>query len=62
MHESVTFNIPVEIKVFQAYMPNIYAIICVYDIYAKISVYEIKIGRMNAPLILHHNLMSMNEC
>ena len=31
------------------------------DIYAKISVYEIKIGTLNAPLILHQQIMVMND-
>ena len=31
------------------------------DIYAKISVYEIKIGTLNAPLIFHQQIMVMND-
>ena len=31
------------------------------DIYAKISVYEIKIGTLNAPLILQQQIMVMND-
>ena len=31
------------------------------DIYAKISVYEIKIGTLNAPLILHQQIMVIND-
>ena len=33
----------------------------VSDIYAKISVYEIKIGPLNAPLIFHQQIMVMND-
>ena len=31
------------------------------DICAKISVYEIKIGNLNAPLIIHQQIMVMND-
>ena len=31
------------------------------DIYAKISVYEIKIGTLNVPLIFHQQIMVMND-
>ena len=31
------------------------------DIYAKISVYEIKIGTLNAALILHQQIMVIND-
>ena len=31
------------------------------DIYAKISVYEIKIGTLNVPLIFHLQIMVMND-
>ena len=34
---------------------------CVSDIYAKISVYEIKIGTLNAPLIFHQQIMVVND-
>ena len=33
----------------------------VSDIYAKISVYEIKIGTLNVPLIFHQQIMVMND-
>ena len=36
-------------------------VISVSDIYAKISVYEIKIGTLNAPLIFHQQMMVMND-
>ena len=32
-----------------------------YDIYAKISVYEIKIGTLNVTLIFHQQIMVMND-
>ena len=35
--------------------------ICVSNIYAKISVYEIKIGTLNVPLIFHQQIMVMND-
>ena len=31
------------------------------DIYAKISVYELEIGLLNAPLIFHQQIMVMND-
>ena len=31
------------------------------DIYAKISVFEIKFGTLNAPLIFHQQIMLMND-
>ena len=31
------------------------------NIYAKISVYEIKIGTLNVPLIFHQQIMAMND-
>ena len=31
------------------------------DIYAKIRVYEIKIGTLNAPLIFHQQIRAMND-
>ena len=31
------------------------------DIYAKISVYEIKIGTLDAPLIFHQQIIVMND-
>ena len=31
------------------------------DIYAKISVYEIKIGTLNVPLIFNQEIMVMND-
>ena len=34
---------------------------CVSDIYAKISVNEIKIGTLNAPLVFHQQIMVMNH-
>ena len=33
----------------------------VSDIYAKISVHEIKIGTLNVPLIFHQQIMVMND-
>ena len=36
-------------------------VISVSDIYAKISAFEIKIGTLNAPLILHLQIMVMND-
>ena len=36
-------------------------VISVSDIYAKISVYEIKIGTLNVPLIFHQQIMVMND-
>ena len=33
----------------------------VYDIYAKVSVYEIKIGTVNAPLIFNQQITVMND-
>ena len=39
----------------------IYPVICVSDIYAKINVYEIKIGTLNAPLIFNQQIMVMND-
>ena len=36
-------------------------VISVSNIYAKISVYEIKIGTLNVPLIFHQQIMVMND-
>ena len=36
-------------------------VISMSDIYAKLSVYEIKIGTLNAPLIFHLQIMVMND-
>ena len=36
-------------------------VISVFDIYAKISVYEIKIGTLNVSLIFHQQIMVMND-
>ena len=36
-------------------------VISVSDISAKVSVYEIKIGTLNAPLIFHQQIMVMND-
>ena len=33
----------------------------VSNIYAKISVYEIKIGTLNVPLLFHQQIMVMND-
>ena len=40
---------------------NIDPIISASDICAKISVYEIKIGTLNAPLIFHQQITFMND-
>ena len=48
-------------KCFQHLCRYIYPIMSVYDIYAKISVYEIEICTLNAPLIFHQRIMFMNE-
>ena len=37
------------------------SVISVSDIYAKISVNEIKIGTLNAPLFFHLKIMVMND-
>ena len=49
MQESVTFAIPVGLKVFPTSMPS------------QISVNDIKIGTLNALLIFHQQLMVMND-
>ena len=36
-------------------------VISVSNIYAKTSVYEIKIGTLNVPLVFHQQIMDMNE-
>ena len=60
MHNSVMFaiyNVPAELQVFPTSMPSHTCRHNVYDMYAKKSVYEIKIGTLNAPLIFHHQIM-----
>ena len=40
---------------------DIYPVISVSNIYAKISVNEIIIGTLNVPLIFHQQVMVMND-
>ena len=62
MHNSVMFAIYLfGCMWFRHLCRHIHTVISVYDIYAKISVYEIKIGTLNAPLIFHHQIMFTNE-
>ena len=57
MHVSVLFGW----KCVQHLRRHIDPFISVSDIYAKISVYEIKIGTLNAALILHQQIMVIND-
>ena len=56
-----TISLSPVLKIGLTFYQHLYAAISVYDIYAKISVCEIKIGTLNAPLIFHHQIMFMNE-
>ena len=57
MHVSVLLGC----KCVQHLRRHIDPFISVSDIYAKISVYEIKIGTLNAALILHQQIMVIND-
>ena len=63
MHVLFTVNMHVllGLKCIRHLRSHIDPVISVSDIYAKISVYEIKIGNLNAPLIFHQQIMVMND-
>ena len=63
MHVLFTVNMHVllGLKCIQHLPSHIDPVISVSNIYAKISVYEIKIGTLNAPLIFHQRIMVMND-
>ena len=64
MHVLFTVNMYVVLlgqKCIRHLRSHIDPVISVYDIYAKISVYEIQIGTLNVPLIFHQQIMVMND-
>ena len=61
MHESVTCAIPVGLKVFPISMLSHLCHHNVFEIHAKISVYEIKIRILNSPLIFRQLIMVIND-
>ena len=63
MHVHFTVNMHVlwGRKCIRHLRSHIDPVISVSDIYAKISVYEIKIGTLNVPLIFHQQIMVMND-
>ena len=63
MHVLFIVNIHVLLggKCIRHLRSHIAPVISVSDIYAKISIYEIKIGTLNVPLVFLQQIMVMND-
>ena len=61
LHFVVNMHVLLGLKYIRHLRSQIAHIISVSNIYAKISVYEIKIGTLNVPLIFHQQIMVMND-